>query len=104
MVAHQDVAVDLAAVLCRGLPKALKIEAIILVSKKDRLAVIAALHDMLWYTRYAYTRPPRHVGYHALPGHCHERIDVSKVDWRLISQLATSVGKVDLTPISENWT
>jgi hypothetical protein len=35
-----------------------------LVSKKDRLAVVAALYDMLWHTRKAYTRPPRHVEYY----------------------------------------
>ena len=67
MVAHQDIAVDLTPVLCRGFPKALEVEAVIPISKKDRLAVIASLYHMLWHTRYAYTRLPRHVGHHALP-------------------------------------
>lgn len=50
MVGHQNVVVNLTSVFCRGFPKAIKIEAVILVSKKRWLAVVAALYDVLGHT------------------------------------------------------
>jgi hypothetical protein len=65
MVGHKKRSCELAPVPCRGFPKAIETEPVVFVSKKGRLAVVAALYDMLWHTRNADMKSPRQIAYHA---------------------------------------
>jgi hypothetical protein len=51
MVGHQNISVDLAIIFARRVNQAIEVEAIVLLGKESRLAVIAPLDDVLRHVR-----------------------------------------------------